>query len=190
MKRLFTSLLLLIVSVSAFAQNYIDLTLRYIIAQSRYEVYARPTFSQTDFLWGSSQISVVTPASVQNAPFVVSSIEAGGWDDSSPLYAPAAAPSLDFHGIGSPGKKITLIANQEKLLFTFTLPGGACVPGLRLFVNGQDPASNPQTMPGDFANVIYAAGAATTNQTYYRVNYANTGTTCTACNLIAPSLSK
>lgn len=187
MKRLFTVFLLLIAAFNSYAQSQIDLTLRYNIAQSRYEVYARTTFSQTDFLWGSSQISVVTPASVGNAPFVVSSLEAGGWDDSSPAYAPTAAPSLDFHGIGSPGRKITFVANQEKLLFTFTLPGGACVPGLRLFVNGQDPASNAQTMPGDFANVVYAAGVATS---YYRANYANTGTTCTACNLVAPSLSK
>lgn len=187
MKHLVTSILLLIAALNGYAQNQIDLTLRYNIAQSRYEVYARTTFSQTDFLWGSSQISVVTPASVANAPFVISSSEAGGWDDVSPDYAPAAAPTLDFHGIGSAGKKITFVANQEKLLFTFTLPGGACVPGLRLFINGQDPASNPQTMPGDFANVVYAAGVATS---YYRANYANTGTTCTACNLVAPSLSK
>ncbi|WP_375448422.1 hypothetical protein [uncultured Fibrella sp.] len=187
MKTLFTCIVLWLAGISVYAQNQIDLTLRYNIALSRYEVYARPTFSQTDFLWGSSQISVVTPGSVANAPFVVSSLEAGGWDDNSPVYGPTAAPTLDFHGIGSSGRKITLVANQEKLLFTFTLPGGACVPGLRLFVNGSDPASNPQTMPGDFANVVYAAGVAAS---YYRVNYANTGTTCTACNLVAPSLSK
>ncbi|MBO0933224.1 hypothetical protein [Fibrella aquatilis] len=187
MKFLSSLLLLLSLAVTSYGQNQIDLTLRYNIGQSRYEVYARPNFSQTDFLWGSSQISVVTPASVSNAPFVISNLEAGGWDDSSPLYAPSAAPSLDFHGIGSPGKKITLVAGQEKLLFTFTLPGNACVAGLRLFVNGSDPGSNSTTMPGDFANVVYAAGNA---NSFYRANYANTGSTCTACNLVAPSLSK
>ncbi len=186
--KLFASLVFfLTVAFTSYGQNQVDLTLRYNIAQSRYEVYAKPTFSQVDFLWGSSQISVVTPGSVANAAFVVASYDGGGWDDNSPVFAPTAAPSLDFHGIGSSGKKITLVANQEKLLFSFSLPGGACVNGLRLFVNGSDPASNAITMPGDFANVIYAAGVSTT---YYRANYANTGTTCTACNLTAPSLSK
>lgn len=186
MKLLASFIFILVAAFNSFGQNQLDLTLRYNVAQSRYEVYTKANFSQTDFLWGSSQISIVAPASLANAPFAVSSVDGGGWDDSSPVYAPTAAPSLDFHGIGSAGKKITLVANQEKLLFTFTLPGGVCVNGLRLFVNGTDPASNPVTMPGDFANVVYAAGVSTS---YYHANYANTGTTCTACNLVAPSIS-
>lgn len=187
MKIIHSLLFCLGVTLSSYAQNNVDLTLRYNLAQSRYEVYARPNFSQTDFLWGSSQITVVTPASLTNVAFSVSSLDAGGWDDSSPLYAPAAAPAYDFHGIGSSGKKANLVANQELLLFTFTLPGNACLPGLRLFVNGSDPSSNPTTMPGDFTNVIYAAGVVAS---FYNTNYANTGTTCTACNLVAPTLSK
>ena len=175
------------IGLTSYAQNTIDLTLRYNLAQSRYEVYARPNFSQTNFLWGSAQITVVAPASVANSAFSVVSVAAGGWNDPSPLYAPTAAPSLDFHGIGTTGNKTTVVANQELLLFTFTLPGNACVSGLRLFVNGSDPGPNPTTMSGDFLNVIYAAGVATS---FYDANYANTGTTCTACNLVAPSLSK
>jgi hypothetical protein len=187
MKLLGSFLLFLVIAFNSYGQNQVDLTLRYNLALSRYEVYARPNFSQTDFLWGSSQITVVAPASIANAAFSISSLEGGGWEDSSPIYAPTAAPSLDFHGIGSSGKKITLVANQEILLFTFTLPNAACVNGLRLYVNGTDPASNPATMPGDFTNVIYAAGVTTS---FYRANYANSGTTCTACNLTAPTLSK
>lgn len=187
MKALCSLLVLFLIATASYAQNKIDLTLRYNLTQSRYEVYARPNFTQANFLWGSAQITVVTPASLANTPFSVSSLEAGGWDDSSPVYAPTAAPSSDFHGIGTAGKKTNLVANQELLLFTFALAGNACIPGLRLFVNGSDPASNPTTMPGDFANVIYAAGVTTS---FYEVNYANTGTTCTACNLVAPSLSK
>jgi len=189
MKFLSAVVLFLTLAVSSYGQNQIDLTLRYNLAQSRYEVYARPSFSQTDYLWGSSQVSIVAPSSVANAAFAVTSYEGGGWDDNSQIYAPLAASTLDFHGIGSPGKKITLIAGQEKMLFSFTLPGNTCANGLRLFVNGSDPASNAATMPGDFTNVVYVAAANNTTSVY-RANYANTGTTCSACALVAPSLSK
>lgn len=190
MKRLFLLTFLLLAVISTYAQSgQIDLTLRYNLAQSRYEVYARPNFSQTGFLWGSAQVSVVTPASVGNGAFNVTSHNAGAWDDNSQLYAPAAAPGLDFHGIGSTGRSTTLVANQELLLFSFTLPGNACVAGLRLFVNGSDPGSNPSTMPGDFTNVVYVAAANNTTSVY-RANYVNTGTLCTDCVLVAPSLSK
>ncbi|MCY7358856.1 MAG: hypothetical protein LH609_15635 [Rudanella sp.] len=189
MKFIFAFACFLLLALTSKAQNQLDLTLRYNIAQSRYEVYARPNFSQVDYLWGSSQVSVVTPASLANAAFAITSYEGGGWDDNSQLYGPSAASGSDFHGIGSPGKKITLVSGQEKLLFSFTLPGGVCVNGLRLFVNGSDPGSNPTAMPGDFTNVVYVAAVNNTTSVY-RANYANTGTTCTACNLVAPSLSK
>lgn len=187
MKIIYSFIFLLVVVINGYAQNSIDLTLRYNIAQSRYEVYAKPNFTQANFLWGSSQITVVTPASVTDASFTVSPLVAGSWSDSSPTYAPLAAPGSDFHGIGSNGQATSLTANQEILLFTFTLPGNTCVAGLRLFVNGSDPASNAVTMPGDYTNVIYGGGVLTS---YYNANYANTGTICTVCNLIAPTLSK
>ena len=187
MKIIYAFAFFLVTALSSYAQNNIDLTLRYSIAQSRYEVYARPNFTQANFLWGSSQVSVVAPASVADAAFTVIPVAAGAWSDTSPTYAPGAAPSFDFHGIGSNGQATSLTANQELLLFTFTLPGNACVAGLRLFVNGSDPASDPINMPGDYTNVIYAGGSVSN---FYSMNYANTGTTCVVCNLVAPTLSK
>jgi hypothetical protein len=180
MKRILTLVSFLMVALTGYTQNRVDLTLRYNTSQSRYEVYARPNFSQVNYLWGSSQISVVTPTSVANAPFVITSLAGGSWVDASALYAPVAASGSDFHGISSGGQAVTLQAGQELLLFSFTLPGGGCVSGLRLFTNGTDPGSNALTMPGDFTNAIYA-GANNTGAGAYGSNYANTGTVCSNC---------
>lgn len=177
-------------ALQGFGQNVIDLTLRYSVAQNRYEVYARPTFSQAQFNWGSSQITVVTTASsVSNTAFSVTSYFGGGWDDVSQVYSPLSSPNADFHGISSQGKKVDLVANQELLLFSFTLP--ACVSGLRLFANGNDPNSGAAGMQGgDFTNVIYTTSIGQTQANVFQMVYANSGTSCTVCNLVAPSLSK
>ncbi len=180
MKRISLLVSFLMLALTGYAQNQVDLTLRYNTSQNRYEVYAKPNFSQVNYLWGSSQISVVTPASVANAPFVMLSSAGGSWEDASALYAPAAASGSDFHGISSGGRAVTLQAGQELLLFSFTLPGGECVGGLRLYTNGTDPASNISTMPGDFTNAIYA-GNNNTGVGVYGSNYANTGAVCSNC---------
>ncbi|MCX6218559.1 hypothetical protein [Spirosoma sp.] len=191
MKFLSSLIVLVGLAFTGYSQGLIDLTLRYNIGQSRYEVYARPTFSQANFNWGSAQVSVAAPASIANSPFVVTSVAGGGWDDVSQVYAPAVASTLDFHGIGSQGKKIDLVTNQETLLFYFTLPQGNCVPGLRLYVNGSDPNSAGAGMQGgDFTNVVYTTSTNQQQTNLYQANYANTGTVCTVCNLVAPTLSK
>lgn len=173
-------------SMAIRAQNKIDLTLRYSIALSRYEVYAKPNFSQTNFLWGASQVSVVTPSSVSNAAFNIVSSAAGQWQDNSQVYSPSAASSSDFHGIGSLGAAVNLTTGQETLLFYFTLPNNQCVDGLRLFVNTSDPNSAAGGMNGgDFSNSITNSLAVE----IYGANYANTGTQCSSCSLVAPTLN-
>jgi len=133
----------------------IELTLRYNLALSRFEVYARPTASNPTFTWGPSQISLLIPASVPNGLISITSANAGAWADTPPVYAPAADPAHDFHGVGSGGAPTNLVAGQELLLFHFSLPGGNCVPGLRLFINGSDPDSSaPGMLGGDFSNTI------------------------------------
>lgn len=184
--------LLLLVSLLGFAftgqAQTVDYTLRYNIGLSRYEVYAKPNFSQTQYNWGSAQVSVVVPAAVANSAFSINSVAAGGWTDNSQVYG---VQSSDFHGIGSNGLKVDLTSGQETLLFTFVLPGGACLPGLRLFVNGTDPDSSfPGMLGGDFANTMYSANDILGASNLYIQNYANTGTVCTTCNLTAPTLSK
>jgi hypothetical protein len=183
---LFSVLLLMSTGLVSMAQNKIDLTLRYNSSLSRYEVYAKPNFSQANFLWGASQIAIVTPSSVTDAPFNLTSVAAGQWQDNSQVYAPSAAATSDFHGIGSLGAATNLSSGQEALLFHFTLPGGTCVNGLRLFVNGTDPNSAAAGMNGgDFGNSITNNTAAEV----YGVNYANTGSQCSACSLVAPTLN-
>lgn len=191
--KLITFLLFFVgLTLQGYSQNLIDLTLRYSAAQNRYEVYARPTFTQAQFNWGSSQVSIVTPAtSVSNTAFTVTSYFGGSWDDASQVYAPLSAPGSDFHGISSQGKKVDLVANQELMLFSFTLPLSVCVSGLRLFVNGGDPNSGATGMQGgDFTNVIYTTSISQSQTNVFQMVYANSGTSCTVCNLVAPSLSK
>ncbi len=173
------------------AQNQIDLTLKYNTTLSRYEVYARPTtgFTQAGFPWGSAQITVVAPASLSNVALTVTAVAAGNWADNSRLYAPAAAPALDFHGIGSTGAAIDLTAGAEVLLFTFTIPGGGCLAGIRLFINGVDPDPSAQTSGGDFRNYTYDGNDLLGQNNYYGTNYGPASPTCSnACALEAPVL--
>ena len=187
MKKLVLLLCLLSMGFAGLAQT-VDYTLRYNIGLSRYEVYGRPNFTQAQYNWGSAQVSIVVPVVVANAAFAINSVAAGGWTDNSQVYGVLGS---DFHGVGSNGLKVDLTAGQETLLFTFVLPGGACLPGLRLFVNGTDPDSSfPGMLGGDFANTLYSANDILGATNLYLQNYANTGTVCTACNLTAPTLSK
>jgi hypothetical protein len=187
MKKLFIILSLLLISLWASAQGTIQLTLKWNLSLNRYEVYAKPSFSMNNFPWGPSQISPVVPSSSPNTGLVVTSHSAGSWADNSKVFAPTAQSSNDFHGVESSGGLINLTANTEILIFSFVFSDGVCRDGLRLFVNGSDPSSSATGMSGgDFKNSISNANL----QDVYISNYANTGTTCNVCNVVAPELSK
>jgi Secretion system C-terminal sorting domain len=158
----------------------LELTMRYSLPQARYEVYARPTASLNGFNWGPSQITVLTPASVPNMPLVVVSAAGGAWQDNSNVYAPTALPGFDFHGVGSLGAPTNLVVSVEKLIFHFTLPGGGCTPGLRLYINGIDPTSAGAGMNGgDFSNTVFAiVPSVPEGYESYIGNYENNGTVC------------
>ncbi|MCR9103259.1 MAG: thrombospondin type 3 repeat-containing protein [bacterium] len=159
------------------AQN-IELNLRYNAIDDRYEVYARPDVGNPMYFWGNSQISIVAPATVADAPFNVVSVLAGSWQDNTQINAPIADPASDFHAVASFGAPVALSAGQEVLLFHFTLPGGACVEGLRLFNNDTDPSSSDPGMAGaDFRNSVFAIAMGVPGE-YYVGNYDNAGTTC------------
>jgi gliding motility-associated-like protein len=154
----------------------IDLTLKYISASNVYEVYARPNFTQNNFfLAGGSQITVVLPDEIANAPLAIVSVAGGPWSDNSQVYAPAAAPSGDFHGIATNGSQVNFVAGVELLLYRFSLTAD-CVPGVRIFNNASDPQSSDPGMNGaGFGNYV---GNVFTLQDYYGVNYNNVGTVC------------
>jgi hypothetical protein len=186
MKKLLLLFCVLGLGLPALAQtNSVQYTLRYNLASSRYEVYVKPNFTASQYNWGTSQVSVVTPASLADVPFTVTPAVGSNWSDNSQVFNNSGA---DFHGVGSNGYKVNLTAGQETLLFSFVLDGGACVAGLRLFVNGTDP--NSTVLVGDFSNTMYSADDINGDTNVYISNYANTGTLCTACNLTAPTLSK
>lgn len=169
----------LIVMQLVSAQQQIDLTIRYSDANSRFEVYARPNFTQNNFTWGPSQISVLVPTSFPDQSLLIVSHAAGSWGDNSKVYAPAASPNFDFHGVETSGQLTNLVANVEKLLFSFVSPTGGCVTGIRLFINGSDPNSGAPGMGGgDFQNSI-DNGSITD---IYNTNYNNAGTVCTLSN--------
>jgi len=189
MKKILFLALLGFMSRTSFAQGTIDLTVKWSAAQGRYEVYAKPSFTNAAFTWGSSQVTVVVPASAPDALLTISSVNAGGWalSTSNQVFAPTAAPNNDFHGVLSSGQPVALTAGQETLLFTFTFPDGLCRDGVRLFVNTSDPSSSAQGMKGgDYKNSI-DNGLVTD---VYNTNFNNTGTTCNNCNITAPELIK
>lgn len=135
------------------ASSELRVNLKYNTEAARFEVYAEANFTEAHFLLGASQISVVVPKSVADQSFNVLSATAQ-WTDYSTVYAPAAAPGSDFHGLNTMGKSIAVQPNAPVMLFAFTLKGGY-VDGVRLFVNGEDPNSRqPGMMGGDFANTL------------------------------------
>jgi hypothetical protein len=173
----------LLFTSSLFAQQQVDFTLKYNTVTSEYEVYGKPTLTGSFSTGGGSQLTVMTPASLADAPITITSVEGGPWADNTQMYAPSAQTSTDFHSITTNGTapNISFVAGVEKLIYKFTLPGG-CVAGIRLFRNvaeGAAPADPDSNVPGmagnDFQN--YFAPVQTGNQEY-RANYANTGTTC------------
>jgi hypothetical protein len=162
-----------------FAQQQIDLTIKYSVSNSRYEVFAKPNFTQNNFTWGPSQILIVVPASFPDQSLLITAFAGGSWGDNSKVYAPTASPSFDFHGVSANGQQTNLVANQELLVFSFLSLSGTCVDGLRLFVNGTDPnSSQPGMAGGDFRNSIDNG----TITDIYNANYNNNGTSCTLSN--------
>lgn len=128
-------------------------SLKYNSEAQRYEVVANPSFRQTNFMLGPSQISIVVPKQVVDQSLNVIS-GTGRWTDYSNVYSPSSAPNHDFHGIHTLGRTIDLQPETPLLLFAFTLPGGY-VDGVRLYVNGEDPNSRqPGMMGGDFTNTL------------------------------------
>jgi hypothetical protein len=170
-----------LVGTALFGQApYLQLTLRYNPTLTRYEVYALPDATQSVFNWGPSQISIVAPAAVPDAAFTVTLVAGGAWLDNSQVYAPSVDPAHDFHGVGSLGAITSLVQGVEKLIFHFTLPGGGCTSGLRLFINDVDPNSSAAGMNGgDFSNTIFAivTGVPMGYEAYIG-NYNNGGTSC------------
>ncbi|SOE20526.1 hypothetical protein SAMN06298216_1015 [Spirosomataceae bacterium TFI 002] len=192
MKKVFVVVFLLAGLSSAYCQDTnMDLTIRFNSVQQRYEVYAKPATSRSYNL-GPSQISIVFPAAVADQALTfgnnnLTSVNGGTWSDNSRIYAPSNTPAVDYHGFGSTGSPINLVAGQDLLMFHFTLSGG-CIAGLRIFENGVDPASNASAnMNGsDFGNTFPDANFID----HYNSVYANTGTSCTVeCNVSAPQLS-
>lgn len=184
MKKIPRLLLLLFCSAfigsSLFAQN-LDFNLRYDIEMDRYEVYVRPDASDIDFQVNNARITVVTPA-LGNTSLMINDVLLD-WASTSSVNAPAAAPDNDFFDVVvSSGEQINLVANQEALLFYFSLDGG-CVDGVRLFENSTDPGPTESGMIGnDYSNSISAIGNEGPGE-YYDANYDNNGTSCSVASL-------
>lgn len=145
--------LFLMVAAGTVAQD-ITLSLRYNVGNERYEVYAKPSFTQRSFAWGPSQVTVVVPANTPDRFFNIRTTDAGYWANNTDVYAPTATPTVDYHSITTAGGKVDFYANTEQLLFDFALPSGYH-EGVRLFKNGEDPTSTTEGMAGgDFTNTI------------------------------------
>jgi hypothetical protein len=164
--------------------------LLYNSALCRYEVYVTPSANHPNFVMGGSQIVIAVPhnaiynySSLRKDAFVISSVlpTAGSWKvvdaadlDVLPFYnLPFDYYIIDTDGGSSIG---TLVANNDVLLFHFTL-GGNCINGIRLWEGvGAVPNNfnDPEVInSGDFVtNINYV----TTNTETWVGNSANTPT--------------
>ncbi len=154
MKKFVIGFIACMCSLAGVAQPKIVLRMAFNAEQNRYEVFARPDFSASQFAWGPSQVSVVVPAEVADQSVPVRSTNIGVWSDNSRIFSPEAALSADFHGFTTQGGKADLVAGDEFLLFDFTLPQGY-VEGVRLFDSQKDPsAAKPGMKGGDFSSYM------------------------------------
>jgi hypothetical protein len=114
----------------------------YNSTSGRYEVYVRMNQAGPVSI-GTSVISVILPSSAANTPLVITPVNGGGWANTSNSYDQAGGK--DYHGVVTSGQSNMVYgaANTELLLFHFTLPGGGCMPGLRLWTTITDVDQTP-----------------------------------------------
>ena len=172
-KTIFSFSLVAMGILSAFesnAQKKLNLMVKYDQEFSRYEVYAKPNFSERNFTWGPSQISLVIPSNVLVDKIRVSNLDGGAWEDNSIVQAPEIASDKSFHGISTGGDKTNLVEGNETVLFYFTLPATISPSEVRIFDNDADPKSSDKgMMGGDFRNtIIDVTGNERFNNTYQK----------------------
>ncbi|TXF89114.1 hypothetical protein FUA23_11405, partial [Neolewinella aurantiaca] len=190
MKKILPVIAILVILSTWIQAQDLEFTLRYNADDDQYEVYTLPASTATTFFWGPSQISIVAPAEVADAPFAITSVASGAWEDNSQIYGPAVSPDSDFHGVGTLGAPVSLTAGEETLLFFFPNPAPDCVDGYRLFINNSDPTSADAGMLGtDFFNTIIGGPQGGTAGEQYAGNYANEGTACNTCNPDGPMIT-
>lgn len=145
----------MLISFVANAQRKLNLTTKYDKEFDRYEVYVKPNFSQKNFTWGPSQISVVLPSNVLVDKLQIRNVDGGTWEDNSVIQAPEVTPDLSYHGVTSAGNKVDLVEGYESILFYFTLSKNVNSEKVRVFDNETDPKSVAAgMMGGDFRNTI------------------------------------
>lgn len=145
----------LLISFAIQAQKKLNLTVKFDKEFDRYEVYVKPNFSQRNFTWGPSQISLVLPSNVMVEKLKISNVDGGTWEDNSVIIAPEITPELSYHGVTSGGNKTDLVEGYESVLFYFSLPKNVSSDKVRVFDNESDPKSAATgMMGGDFRNTI------------------------------------
>jgi len=179
-------ILFLLAGTNASSQD-IDFNVRYNGATDVYEVYARPAFSNPFyFVGGGSQVSILLPAVAADVAVTVVPVNGGLWTDNSQVYAPAADPGNDYHGIASNGAPISFVNGVEILLFTFTAGLDGCTPGVRLFENASDPSSTAPGMGGGDFQMFFANVFDPLNNNW-RLNYFNSGLVCPEAPVVIPN---
>ncbi len=155
MKKVSLSFILGLVVLASMAQKKLNLSIRYDNSFDRYEVFVKPNFSQKNFTWGPSQISLVLPSAVLVDKIQIRNIDGGAWEDNSVVQAPEVSPDFSYHGILTSGDKTNLVEGHESVLFYFTLSKKVNPDLVRLFDNEKDPKSDSKgMMGGDFKNTI------------------------------------
>lgn len=167
----FLAVTLLMFVKDSYGQKGLELTLKYDSQSEKYEVYAKPNFSQRNFLLGPSQVTVILPSTVVDEKLRIQHSDGGTWEDNSMVFSPVVSPTSDYHGITTLGAKTDLIEGVETMLFSFLLSANINPTEVKLFENEKDPKSSaPGMKGGDFSNTINSALA----EEYYIGNYKDT----------------
>lgn len=155
MKKVSISFILGLVAFAATAQKKLNLSVKYDSNFDRYEVFVKPNFSEKNFTWGPSQISLVLPSSVLVDKIQIRNIDGGSWEDNSVVQAPEVSPESSYHGVSTGGDKTNLVEGSESVLFYFSLSKKVNPDLVRIFDNEKDPKSDTKgMMGGDFRNTI------------------------------------
>lgn len=141
MKKLWFSLVILLVSTQLFSQVKLNLTFQAETMTYTVSMVSDATYTEPKNMVGAVQIVLRSKFNVNFTPIITSRIEGVIWADNAYVDYPAATPEYTYACIAlanGPTKKIQFTAGQELPLFSFKNAGGEC-PGLIELVANEDP---------------------------------------------------
>ncbi|WP_238808491.1 hypothetical protein [Emticicia aquatica] len=142
-------------SFETVGQQNICLTIKNNPSKNSFGVYAKTNFTQSKFRFSSAQISIVLPTIASNDKLTIHNVSNGNWVEKSKASSPEVDCKRDYIGLWLVDGKYDFIANEETLLFEFSLNKKVLIDEVRLFENKEDPKASELGMKSiDFSNLL------------------------------------